>query len=129
MRSSRAGFTIVETLVAVIVLSVGALALASSGGSITRMLSNGQRKTRAATVAATILDSLRTKAYSAIPKCSGLASGTGSGPVTAYGNQYTTAWDVSGAGTSRRIEVRVAYRVGPRVHGDTLVATIHPPCP
>ena len=129
MRSSRAGFTIVETLVAVIVLAVGALALASSGGSITRMLSNGQRKTRAATVAATILDSLRTKAYTAIPKCSGLASGTSSVPVAAYGNQYSASWNVSGAGTSRRIEVRVAYRVGPRAHGDTLVATIHPPCP
>lgn len=129
MRTRRGGFTIVETLVAIIVLSVGVLALASSVGGITRMMSSGQRKTRATTIAASILDSLRNKAYSAIPKCSGLINGAGSGPVTQYGNKYTTAWTVTGAGTSRQIIIRVGYRVGTRPQGDTLVSTIHPPCP
>lgn len=129
MRARRSGFTIVETLVAIIVLSVGVLALASSVGSITRMMSSGQRKTRASTIAASILDSLRNKAYSEIPKCAGLVDGTGGS--TLYGDKYTTAWSVvaSGAGTSRQITIRVGYRVGTRLQGDTLVSTIHPPCP
>lgn len=127
MRTRRSGFTIVETLVAIIVLSVGVLALASSVGGITRMMSSGQRKTRAATIAASILDSLRNKAYSEIPKCAGLVDGTGAS--TLYGDKYTTAWTVTGAGTSRQIIIRVGYQVGTRLQGDTLVSTIHPPCP
>ncbi len=50
MSRNRRGFTIVEILVAVIVLSIGVLALAGTLGTITRMMSNGQQKTRAATV-------------------------------------------------------------------------------
>jgi Tfp pilus assembly protein PilV len=127
MRARRGGYTIVETLVAIIVLSVGVLALASSVGGVTRMMSSGQRKTRASTIAVSILDSLRNKAYSNNPKCAGLVSGTGSG--TLYGNNYTTAWTVTGAGTSRQITIRVGYRVATRLQGDTLVSTILPPCP
>ena len=128
MRARRDGFTIVETLVAIIILSVGVLALASSAGGITRMMSSGQRKTRASTIVVSILDSLRNKAYSAIPKCSGLVSGTGTG--TAYGNNYTSAWTIANtnAGTGRQITIWVGYRVGTRLQGDTLVSTILPPC-
>lgn len=133
MKARRGGFTIVETLVAIIVLSVGVLALASSVGGITRMMSSGQRKTRASTIAASILDSLRNKAYSSIPKCTGLVSGSGTGSVvTPYGNNYATAWTVNTpavGGTSRQIIIRVSYRVGTRAQADTLVSTIHPPCP
>jgi type IV pilus modification protein PilV len=127
MRTQRSGFTIVETLVAILILSVGVLALASSMGGITRMMSSGQRKTRAATITASILDSLRNKAYSADPNCSGLVNG--SGTSTLYGDKYTTAWTVTGAGTSRQITIRVGYRVGTRAQADTLVSTILPPCP
>ena len=130
MRTRRGGFTIVETLVAIIVLSFGVLALASSVGGITRMMSNGQRKTRATTIATSVLDSLRNKAYSAIPKCSGLVDGSTTGTLL-YGNNYTSTWTVAStnSGTSRQVVVRVDYRVGTRAHADTLVAFIHPPCP
>ena len=129
MSHDRRGFTVVETLVAVIVLSIGILALTSTVGGITRMMSNGQQKTRAATVAASILESLRNQAYSSIPKCSGLTSG--SNTTSLYGTRYASTWTVtpSGAGTSRNVEIRVTYRVGPRVLADTLLSTIHPPCP
>jgi type II secretory pathway pseudopilin PulG len=130
MRTPRSGFTIVETLVAIIVLSFGVLALASSVGGITRMMSNGQRKTRATSIATSVLDSLRNKAYSSIPKCTGLVNGSTTGTLL-YGDNYTTTWTVAStnSGTSRQIVVRVAYRVGTRAAGDTLVATINPPCP
>jgi type IV pilus modification protein PilV len=127
MSRNRRGFTIVEILVAVIVLSIGILALAGTLGTITRMMSNGQQKTRAATVAASILDSLRNKAYSSIPKCSGLSNG--SETTNRYGTRYASSWTINGAGTSRDVRIEVAYRVGTRVQGDTLLSTIHPPCP
>ena len=127
MSRNRKGFTIVETLVAVIILSIGVLALATTVGGITRMMSSGQQKTRAATVAASILDSLRSNAYASIPKCSGLSNG--SKTTGMYGARYASSWTITGAGTSRDVTIRVAYRVGPRLQGDTLVSTIHPPCP
>jgi len=127
MSRDRRGFTIVETLVAVIILSIGVLALASTVGGITRMMSSGQQKTRAATVATSILDSLRNKAYSSIPKCSGLING--SKTTGLYGSRYAASWTINGAGTSRDVRIEVSYRVGPRVQGDTLLSTIHPPCP
>lgn len=127
MNRNHRGFTIVETLVAVIILSIGVLALASTVGGITRMMSSGQQKTRAATVAASILEDLRNQAYSTIPKCSGLSSGSTS--TSLYGTRYASSWTISGAGTSRDVRIVVSYRVGPRVQGDTLLSTIHPPCP
>lgn len=127
MSRDRKGFTIVETLVAVIILSIGVLALATTVGGITRMMSSGQQKTRAATVAASILDSLRNQAYSSIPKCSGLSNG--SKTTGLYGTRYASTWTITGAGTSRAVSIQVSYRVGPRVLGDTLLSTIHPPCP
>lgn len=129
MSGGRKGFTIVETLVAVIILSIGVLALASTVGGITRMMSSGQQKTRAATVAASILDSLRNKAYSSIPKCSGLSNG--SETTNRYGTRYASSWTISntGTGTSRNVRIQVSYRVGTRVQADTLLSTIHPPCP
>ena len=127
MSRNRRGFTIVEILVAVIVLSIGVLALAGTLGTITRMMSNGQQKTRAATVAASTLESLRNQAYTAIPKCSGLSNG--SSTTSLYGTRYSSSWTITGAGTSRDVRIVVAYRVGTRALGDTLLSTIHPPCP
>lgn len=127
MKRSGDGFTIVEVLIAIIVLAIGVLALASSAGGSIRMLMSGQRKTRSVSVATSTLDSLRQKAYSASPKCTGLASG--SATSSAYGSMMSRAWTVTGEGTYRDIVIITSYRVGPNVKGDTLVATIYPPCP
>lgn len=133
MRRPRGGFTIVEVLIAIIVLSIGVLALASTAGSVSRMISHGQRKTRSIGVAAGTLDSLRQKAYSSSPKCTGLVSGSdatsGFSGVDAYGTTISRAWTVTGTGNNRDITVITSYRVGPHLKGDTLVATIYPPCP
>ncbi|HET6345602.1 MAG TPA: prepilin-type N-terminal cleavage/methylation domain-containing protein, partial [Myxococcota bacterium] len=79
MRQARAGFTLVEVLVAVVVLGIGVLALVGSSAMVTRMIGRGQMGTRAAQVASKRLDSLRIVAYATTPRCTLLASG---GPVT-----------------------------------------------
>src|SRR5207249_12134082 len=53
------GFTIVEVIIAIMVLTVGLLVLVNSSALVTRMISQGQRSAVAATDAARILDSLR----------------------------------------------------------------------
>src|SRR6185436_10991318 len=74
--STRDGFTIIEVLIAIMMLSVGVLALASSSGSIARMMYFGQRKTDASALVQSVLDSMRYRANAATPMCNGLASGT-----------------------------------------------------
>jgi prepilin-type N-terminal cleavage/methylation domain-containing protein len=56
------GFTLVEVIIAIMVLTVGLLVLVNSSALVTRMIAQGQRSAVAATDAARILDSLRTNA-------------------------------------------------------------------
>ncbi|OLB15700.1 MAG: hypothetical protein AUH12_08030 [Gemmatimonadetes bacterium 13_2_20CM_69_8] len=56
------GFTIVEVIIAIMVLTVGLLVLVNSSALVTRMIAQGQRSAIAATDAARILDSLRANA-------------------------------------------------------------------
>ncbi len=121
MKAGRGGFTIVEVLIAIIMLSIGVLALASSAGGVTRMLSNGQRKTRSYAMATTVIENLRRWAKN---NCGGLpASGSGSAPAG-----YSATWTVSNPGSTNTIHtvrVLVSYRVGPYPKSDVLVANLY----
>jgi prepilin-type N-terminal cleavage/methylation domain-containing protein len=57
--SNEQGFTVTEVVIAVIILSVGLLALASTGALTTRMIGRGQRSAVAATFASQRLERLR----------------------------------------------------------------------
>ena len=67
---SRAGFTLVELLVAMIIFAVGILGLAATAGSVTRMMGGARRQTIAAQVAQSRIERLR-----AAP-CTALTGGT-----------------------------------------------------
>ena len=120
MKAGRGGFTIVEVLIAIIMLSIGVLALASSAGGITRMVSNGQRKTRSYATASSVVDSLRRVAANPLT-CATLAAGSGSLAG------ISATWTVGNAGatnTSHLVTVFMSYRVGPFLKGDTLITTL-----
>ena len=77
---SEQGFTIVEVIVAIIVLTVGLLALVTSAALVTRMIGRGQRSAVAAQYAQRRLEMLR------VSGCTSQAGGTevlmrGSAPV------------------------------------------------
>jgi type II secretion system protein I len=67
---SRAGFTLVELLVAMMVFAVGMLALAATAGSVTRMMGGARRQTIASTVAQSRLERIRSS------PCAALTSGS-----------------------------------------------------
>jgi prepilin-type N-terminal cleavage/methylation domain-containing protein len=73
----RAGFTIVELIVAIIVLSVGVLALASSAGVMMRLMTDGNRQAHAASIAQSRFDSLASVG-SAAANCNAIAPPGGS---------------------------------------------------
>ncbi len=63
--SNERGFTIIEVIIAVIVLTVGLLGLVSSAALTTRMIARGQRSAVAAAFAAQRMEQLRRAACQA----------------------------------------------------------------
>jgi len=119
----NSGFTIVELMVAVLVLGVGITALVGSSALVTRQIGRGRMMTLANEVATRRLELLRLAArpIGAGAPCSqsGFASG---GPVTTRG--VTESWTVSGSGTTRTVTVTVSYPVKGGTASSTLRTVI-----
>jgi len=112
MKSTSRGFTLIEVLVAIVVLTIGIIALAGSSSSVTRMIGRGKVETRAAQAAARRIETLRLAAE-AHPRCSDPKFASG-GPVISGG--LSQSWQVLETGTVRRVRVAVTYLTvrGPR---------------
>jgi Tfp pilus assembly protein PilV len=110
----RRGFTIVETLVSVMVLAVGLLGLVSVAALATRMVSEGQRSTESAAIANERIEVLRAQG------CPALVDGAESRGA------HRVRWRVEsqGAGRARRLTVLVTSP-GPRGARTDTVTTVH----
>lgn len=104
-RSERGGFTLIEVIIAIVVLAVGVMALLGSSAMVTRMIGAGKHSTQAVEVATRRLENLRRIAYSTTPRCTdgNFASGTATGPG------YTEAWTVQANGVARTVADTVTY--------------------
>jgi prepilin-type N-terminal cleavage/methylation domain-containing protein len=107
VKRSTSGFTIVEVLVAIIVLSIGLIALVGSSAMVTRMIGRGKVETRVAQAASQRIEALRLAAYSTSPRCTAGAFANG-GPITSNG--LTESWTVPAAGKVRNVQVNITYR-------------------
>ena len=115
-----AGFSMIEVLIAIVVLSVGVLALLNTAAGTTVMLRDGRLRTSASAIAQSRLDSLRFVAQSTTPACTSLSSGSASYPAGT-----TEAWTVSGSGRTRSVTETVGVSNGSRPIGQmTVQATI-----
>ncbi len=104
------GLTIVEVVVAILILSVGLVALTTTAASVASMIGEGRRLTEAAALAAE-----RTELLLAQP-CPPVGSGASTrGP-------YAVAWQVVGAvgGRARAVTVTVARGTPRGTRTDTL---------
>ena len=119
MRPTRAGFTLIEVLVAVTVLAVGVVAMAGSAGLVTRMVGRGKIDTRAAQLATLKLDSLRARAYATTPRCTALANG---GPDAI--DNISLSWTVAANGTGRTLSVSAGYRTVRGNHTEALTTYV-----
>lgn len=109
--SNRQGFTIVEVLVAMVVLSVGVMALVGSSALVTRMIGTGQHSTRAVQVAEQRLERLRQRARSTPVPCANLANGITTATTDGMNESYSVTADVAGAIPVRTLTSSVTYRV------------------
>lgn len=93
------GFTLLEVLVALVVLSAGILGLAASSALVSRLIGDGSRLTVAATLATARFEQLR-----ALP-CSSVAAGAA---VTRGIEERWTATPMGPPGASRALEVQLS---------------------
>jgi type IV pilus modification protein PilV len=112
--SNRNGFTIIEVLVAVLVLAIGIIGLMTTAALVTRMIGQGERYSQASTMAAEQFEVFRSQ------RCASLAAGT------ATRGAFTLNWTVQNAAGGRARSVQVVV-VSPTTRGtraDTFATTI-----
>jgi Tfp pilus assembly protein PilV len=114
--SRRDGFTVVEVLIAVLILSVGLLGLVASAALTTRMIGQGQRYSEASAMAAQQFEVLRSQ-----------SCGSMSGGSTAQG-RFTVIWTVQNVadGRARGVTVVVNSPAARGMRSDTFATTV--PC-
>ena len=98
---NRKGFTIAEIILAITILLIGVLAFVGTSAATARMLTRGNRATKASFYAQEQLELLAAK------HCGNLAAGTS----TSAGGVYSHAWTISDAlsGNSKRIRLITTY--------------------
>jgi prepilin-type N-terminal cleavage/methylation domain-containing protein len=110
----RHGFTIIELLVAIVILTIGMLALAGTAGLVATHVGDGRQLTVGAHEARSVIDSLGTLA------CERVVSGTS----TRAG--IIVAWNVSRDSSAATVAVAVGLPLRRRERRDVYQAVI--PC-
>ncbi len=123
IKKSQRGFTIIEIIIAIIVLTVGVLGLVTTAALVTRMIARGQRSATAAAFASRRLERMRAGACIAVQRRDG--------QDTLYRGSTWVAvntWAFSDAGNQNyRLKVVTQYKtVKNSVRTDSTETTI--PC-
>jgi prepilin-type N-terminal cleavage/methylation domain-containing protein len=114
------GFTLVEVLLALVLLVVGVLALVGSSALVSRMIGQGRQVTLAAQAATGRLEWLRQLARSSSPPCTDPRFGSDDSAASGV----NLRWMVPGAGTVRQVVLAVEYRIPGGMAQDTLLAAL-----
>jgi prepilin-type N-terminal cleavage/methylation domain-containing protein len=118
---ARQGFTIVEVVVAMIVVSVGVLGMLGGAALVTRMLARGRWVSSASMIAVSRLERLRPAACIAAQRSNGADTTNIVGSAQVINN-----WSFIDAGNNGyRIQLVTSYMTGPaRSRSDTLEAMV-----
>ena len=106
---ARRGFTLAEVIVAIVLLTVGVMALVGSSAMVSRMIGKGRGATVAVQVATARIERLRRIAASTIPRCVSPEFASDSTTTGGVSERWVIA-PGGGAGLSRRVSVILAYR-------------------
>lgn len=124
MSARRGGFTLIETLVAIVILGIGLLAMAATSGAITTTLVGSRNATQATQLANLRMEQLRAISRSTLPPCT--AAGFASSAAAVVSQGVTITWVVPATGASRRVRVITTYGIGRgRTRTDTLLTLMN----
>jgi prepilin-type N-terminal cleavage/methylation domain-containing protein len=113
------GFTIIEILVAVLVMGVGLIALTGSSAAVTRMLGASRRTSLATQAAERRLEQLRLTARRSATGCLTLTSGS-----AAYPQGMTERWEVVPRPGVVLVRVVTSWPAGRGSSADTVATAI-----
>ena len=108
-RGGERGFTIVEVIIAIVVLTVGLLGLVTTAALVTRMIGQGQRSAVAATFASQRLERLRVTACDAAQRTDGSETLTRGGVPVATNTWRFTDASVPGVTVAWKVVLSVEY--------------------
>jgi len=114
MRRPRRGTSLVEILIAAVMLTVAVLGLLGASSSVTEQMGAGRRQMVAASIAQRRLDSLQSLPCTVLS-----AAGSGTGTTNGIAEQ----WTVSGSGATRTIVLSLTV---PRVNRAYQYSTVVP---
>lgn len=114
--TSKAGVTIVECLMALVLLSIGLLSATGTVGAAARLMRAGDMSATAARRLVSIADSLRGTVTRSAGSCAAIGGG-----ISDEG-ALELAWSVATVPGGRDIELTVGY--AGRAHRDTVVAHV-----
>ncbi len=114
------GFSLIEVLIALVILSIALLGMASLMSSATKYNASGNRLTEATTLAQDKLETLRITPWTQI-----VSSTTADAIVGSNGTNYTRGWVVvpNGDDTLRTVTLTVAWNDGV-AHSVSIVSAI-----
>src|SRR5262249_47232620 len=115
------GFSLIEVLVAVVLLTVCVMALVGSSAMVSRMIGRGRGSTVAVQVATARLERLRRVAASTTPRCTSPQFVSDSTTTSGISERWIVD---SAAGLSRQVSVILAYRDPRGLVRDTLRTTV-----
>jgi prepilin-type N-terminal cleavage/methylation domain-containing protein len=116
---TQCGFTVIEVIIAIVVLSIGLLGLVTTAALVTRMIGRGQRSAVAATFAAQQVEQLR--AGGCLARNDGTAALNRGSTVVA---QSSWTWTTVGANTYRLSLVTRYPTVQYKTRTDTTETTL-----
>lgn len=127
LMQDRRGFTVAEVIVAIMILTVGVLAMMGTSAAVNRLIVRGRRTTLATQLGEAVLDSLRRVANANLVACTGLT-----GNATGYSRQaVNVAWTVgsltsNGNVSERQVSAIMTYVTAGRsaALADTLTTVI-----
>lgn len=97
-RRARRGMTLIEVIVAIIVMSIGIMGLAGTAGYVAQQMGGGNAQTIAAAVATKVSDSLSAR------RCASIVSGN----QTRRG--VTVSWTVADSSRTKWVTSQVQYK-------------------
>ena len=119
MSASKSGFTLLEVLVALIVLTVGLLGVAGTLEPTAALAREGKAHGRAALIMANRLDALRTEVRRGAPACPVPAGGSVRHP-----GGITERWSASDQGGVIGVSIIADFADRRGAHADTVVSAL-----
>lgn len=122
MRRTRRGFTLLEVLLALLVLTTGLLGFAGTLGPISALAGQGRIHSRAAVVLASRVSRLRTELQAGAPGCVLPAAGS-----LVHPSGVDESWQSSLSVNIVEFRIVARFRLPRRTPAETLIARL--PCP